>query len=425
MKKFALIACALALICSTVFSNGQQDVKDEKVVLSILAYGDNSSPEGTSFVRIVKSFEEKYPNIDIEYELLANDPFHEKVVARLAANDIPDIACMGADAKWGMPWKEAGQQYDHRDLLGIQYDQTLIPPMGPNGEIYEIPVGVSNITSVLFMNEKLVKSLGFEKPETYEDIKAMVPAAKAAGLEVVSIDGADGWAWGSCLLSAFVGRTTGNISWVSEAVEGKHKFTDPDFVNALKLIEILVADGVISKKTILTDYGGNIANFNNEKALFMVQGQWAANGIENPEVADNTVLMAWPQMPFEKSTTAGCVAGAITTGYGLTKKGASDPKVKAAALTFFDYFYSEEESTQRMIDGSIIAPILTGFKAPADLSNIAKNKIELSRTAMTSNVIDAFLTGSPNDALNTGMQKIVSGQATAEEVAAEVEKLLR
>lgn len=425
MKKFALIACALLLISGTIFSNGQQDAANDKVVLSILAYGDNSSAEGTSFVRIVKSFEEKYPNIDIEYELLASDPFHEKVVARLAANDIPDIACMGADAKWGMPWKEAGQQFDHRELLGVQYDQTLIPPMGPNGEIYEIPVGVSNITSVLFMNEKLVKSLGFEKPETYEDMKAMVSAAKAAGLEVVSINGADGWAWGSCLLSALVGRTTGNVSWVSEAVEGKHKFTDKEFVNALKLIEMMVKDGVLSKKTILTDYGANVANFNNEKALFMVQGQWAANAIENPKVAESTVLMAWPQMPFEKNITAGSVAGAITTGYGLTKKGASNPKVKAAALAFFDYFYSEEESNQRMIDGSIIAPVLTGFKVPDDLSSIAKQKIELSQTATTTNVIDAFLTGSPNDALNTGMQKIVSGQATAEEVAAEVEKLLR
>lgn len=54
--------------------------------------------------------------------------------------------------------------------------------MGPNGEIYEIPLGTSNITTVLFMNKTLVESMGFSQPKTYEDLVAMVPAAKAAGI---------------------------------------------------------------------------------------------------------------------------------------------------------------------------------------------------------------------------------------------------
>ena len=275
------------------------------------------------------------------------------------------------------------------------------------------------------MNETLVESLGFSAPETYEDIVAMVPAAQAAGLDVIAIDGADGWAWGSCLMSAVIARLSGNPHWVSEAVAGEHKFTDQEFVDSLAFLETMVKDGVILPKSVLVDYGANISNYSNGKALFMVQGQWVAGSIENPEVAENTLMLTWPKLPGEKPATAGSVAAAIQVGYGLTKAGAEDPAVREAAMKFIQYFYSEPETTQRLRDGAIVAPILKGYQVPADLPRIVNQKVTLAQSAMNTDVIDAFLSGAPNDALNAGMQKIVSGQASAAEIATEVEALLR
>jgi raffinose/stachyose/melibiose transport system substrate-binding protein len=330
---------------------------------------------------------------------------------------------MGADARWGAAWAEAKQQVDHKPYMDKSfYDLNLVPDMGPNGEIYEIPLGTSNICTVLYMNEELVKSLGFSEPKTYEDIVAMVPAAKTAGLDVISIDGADGWAWGSCLMSMVIARISGDAHWVSDAVAGKHKFTDQAFVDSLKFIRQLIDDGVISDKSLTVDYGTNQSVFSNGQALFMVQGQWIAGEIEI-NVANNTKMLAWPKLPGEKSSTAGSVAAAIQVGYGLTKKGASDPAVRDAALKFVQFFYSVEETTQRLRDGAIVAPILKNYKVPEDLPHIVKQKVILAQNAMNTDVIDAFLSGAPNDALNAGMQKIVAGTATPEEIAAEVQKL--
>ena len=429
MKKLLSVVLVVLLLAPlSVFAGGQQDkgAAAGKVVVNAMAYGDNSNQEGVNWVRIVDAFEKANPDIDIQYEMLYDEAYHQKVTARLASGDVPDLAYMGADARWGAPWKEAAQQFDHKALLDTNYyDLKLIPPMGPNGEIYEIPLGTSNITTVLYMNKALVESLGFSAPKTYEDLVAMVPAAKAKGIEVVSIDGADGWAWGSCLMSAFIARLSGDPNWVSKAVAGQYKFTDKVFVDSLALITRMVNDGVISSKSVLVDYGTNVSNYANEKALFMVQGQWVAGSIENPAVADNTVMMAWPKLPGEKAATAGSVAAAIQVGYGLTKKGAADPAVREAALKFIQYFYSEAEVTQRLRDGAIVAPILKGYKVPADLPAIVKQKVGLAQTALNTDVIDAFLSGAPNDALNAGMQKIAAGEATAAQVAAEVESLLR
>lgn len=428
MKKILVILITLVVLTGALFAGGGGEettaTVSETVVVDTMAYGNNSNPEGINWIRIVDTFEEMNPNIDIQYEMLYDEAYHQKVTARLASGDIPDLAYMGADARWGAPWKEASQQFDHTPYIDSSYyDLKLIPDMGPNGEIYEIPLGTSNITTVLYMNEDLVASLGFDEPETYEDIVAMVPKAQAAGLDVISIDGADGWAWGSCLMSMVIARMSGDAHWISDTVnQNKHKFTDQAFVDSLAFIRQMVDDGVISEKSLTVDYGTNQSIYSNEQALFMVQGQWIAGDIDQ-NTANHTKMLAWPELPGEKRATAGCVAAAIQVGYGLTVSGASDPAVRDAALKFVQYFYSVEETTQRLRDGGIVAPILKNYQVPSDLPYIVKQKVGLAQNAMNVDVIDAYLSGAANDALNAGCQKIVAGTATPEEIAAEIQQL--
>jgi raffinose/stachyose/melibiose transport system substrate-binding protein len=428
MKKILVVLISLVVLTGTLFAGGGGEetttTATETVVVDAMAYGNNSNPEGVNWIRIVDTFEEMNPNIDIKYEMLYDEAYHQKVTARLASGDIPDLAYMGADARWGAPWAEAKQQFDHTPYIDDNfYDLSLIPEMGPNGEIYEIPLGTSNICTVLYMNEALVNSLGFSEPKTYEDIVAMVPAAKAAGLDVITIDGADGWAWGSCLMSMIIARMSGDAHWISDTVNNNaNKFTDAAFVDSLAFIRQMVDDGVISEKSLTVDYGTNQSIFSNEQALFMIQGQWIAGDID-VNTANHTKMLAWPELPGEKRATAGCVAAAIQVGYGLTKKGASDPAVRDAALKFLQYFFSVEETTQRLRDGAIVAPILKDYQVPADLPYIVKQKVGLAQTSMNCDVIDAYLSGAANDALNAGMQKIVAGTATPEEIAAEVQQL--
>lgn len=339
MKKAIVFLLVLVVLGATLFDC----MPAKKVVVKAMAYGDNSNQEGQNWTRIVTAFEKENPNIKIDYEMLYDEAYHQKVTARLASGDVPALAYMGADARWGAPWKEASQQYDLKSVIDpTYYEMKLIPPMGPNGEIFEIPLGTSNITTVLYFNQALAKELGIDAaPKTYEDIVAMVPKAKAKGIDVISIDGADGWAWGSCMMSCFIARESGDANWVSKAVKGEKKFTDKEFVDSLALITKMVKDGVFSSKAVTVDYGANITNFSNKKALFLIQGQWAAGGID-PKVAEDTLMLAWPKLPGEKDGLAGSVAAAIQVGYGITKAGAADKAVLDASLKFIKYFNSTD-----------------------------------------------------------------------------------
>jgi len=422
MKKALVALIVLAMVGSFAFAAGESDAAAEgKVVVKTMAYGDNSNQEGQSWVRIVEAFQKANPDIVIDYEMLYDEAYHQKVVARIASGDIPHLVYTGADARWAKPWMEADLLFDHRPYINTDiFDLGLIPPMGPNGEIWEIPLGTSNITTVMFMNEKLVNELGFDAPETYEDVKAMVPAAKAAGIEIFGTHGADGWAWGSCILSGIIARTSGMADWVEKAHAGQYMFTDEEFVNALKNLEVWVQDGVLDPKSVLVDSGTGLANFNNGKTLFYLTGQWDAGSVD-PVLQENTRMLPLPKLPFQKGMD-GSVAAAIQVGYGLTKIGGNDAAVRDAAMKFLEYYHSVEETTQRLRDGAIVSPILKGYEIPSDMPTIINEKVKISSAPIT-NVIDAFISGPMNDAINTGCQKIVSGTATPEEVAAEIESL--
>ena len=423
-KKVVLVSLFAVLALGLVFAGGGKDTaKSKEVVLKVMGYGDNSNSEGQNFVRIVSAFEAANPGVKVDYEMLYDEAYHNKVKARLAAGDVPHIAYMGSDARWGGPWQEAGVQIDLNKYIDTSlFDLNTIPADTKDGQRVYLPLGTSNLCTVVFANTKLLKELGFAMPKTYADLVAMVPAAKAKGIEVFSTHGADGWAWGSCVMSCFLARTTGMKDFPEQAKAGTVKFTDPAAVAALDFLATMVKDGVLSANSVMIDSGTGLSNYSNGKAIFYMTGQWDAGNI-SPETQEVTSLIAFPSIPGEKGN-AGSVAAAKQSGYGMTKAAEKDG-VTDAAMKFLNYFYGAEETIQRVRDGAIVAPVIK-VALPSDLPAIVKAKAAFGGSGMIeTQVIDSYVTGAPNDALNAGMQEIVAGKTTGSALAAKVEELLR
>lgn len=428
MKKLVSIAIALAVCSTLAFASGTGEknaTQGKKVVLKVLANVDNSTADGSDWQEIITQFETKYPNVDVQDVTAYGEAFHQKARAMLAVKDYPHVGQIWPDAR-GVYWQEAGQLVDNKKYLdGKHYDFSVIQPMGPNGEVWEVPLGVANFCSVMFVNTAILKQHGIPEPKTYADLVAMVAPLKKAGIMVVSMDGSEGWVWNSCLMSGLIPRFTGDAKWVSKAVKGDYKFTDPDFVKALAFISTMMKDGVLPPSTMVTDYGTALTNFLNGKAAIMIDGQWRANEIEDVELQKNVKMMSLPALPGEKAKMAGSVAAAITTGYGLTKAATADPAVLDAAIKFLDVAYSKENVTRRWQKGSIVGPTIF-LDPPTDLSPIVREKARYAKSLpAVTDVIDSYLPPNANDALNNGMQNIALGKSTPESVAAEIERLVR
>ena len=125
MKKLLAAACMVAIAASLFAAPKAKKVK--QVTLNIMGYGDNSNAEGQTFKRICEEFMDANPDVKVNYELLYDEAYHQKAVSRLAAGDVPDIAYMGADVRWGAEWQEAGQQINNVPYYPSNIDASLVP----------------------------------------------------------------------------------------------------------------------------------------------------------------------------------------------------------------------------------------------------------------------------------------------------------
>lgn len=418
LKKVLMVSLLAVSTMGIVFAGGSKE--DDKVVISILGYGDNASAEGQTFLRIIDAFQAENPDIIVEAEMLFDEAYHQKVTARLASGDIPDIACMASDARWGGAWREANQFADISSYLDPSvYDVSKFGGTdGPNGEYYYVPIGTGNYCSVMFTNNELIKELGFDIPKTYDDLVAMVPAARKAGIEVMTTHGSSAWVWGSCFLSTIFAQTSGEADWPKKLAEGKVKITDPAGIAGLEVLETMVNDGVISSETVLLDVGTAVSKFNQGQALVFVSGQWDAGNIDInlQETMGMEPLPLFPGAKGQENT----LAATKSMGYGITRSAMEAGKADIC-MDFINYFNSAIEVEQKLRDGAITGSVLANHVLPSDMPKIVTLKNDLgSRTTLT-NVIDTFLTGAPNDTLITGAQEIISGRKTAKEIAEAVD----
>jgi len=424
MKKLFTVTCVLVIAASLLMSCNSKKEKTAKkgaqVTLNVMGYGDNSNSEGQTFKRICDEFMAQNPDVKVDYELLYDEAYHQKAVSRLAAGDVPDVAYMGADARWGAEWQEAGQQIDNVAYYPSNIDASLVPDFFGTGVKPYLPLGGSNYCTVVAINMDLLNKIGGKVPETYDDMKALAKLCKDNGIQLMSTHGADGWVWGSCVMSGIIPRTTGDLKWIEKAVNKQVKFTDQGFVDALSVLSTWVEDGVLDPNSVLTDNGTGMSNFVNGKYLMYIDGQWAFGESNLGELSKTVKLISIPQVPGEKAC-AGSLAGAWQVGYGITKKGASDAKVLDAAKRWIEYFYSYDETVQRLRDGGISAPIIKNFVLPEGMDPCIAEKATLGAYP-SCYVIDSYLTGVANDTLNAGMQDIVSGKITPAALAANVQK---
>ena len=219
--------------------------------LRFMYYIDASQAGYTEDQAIWQKFKDNNTDIDLQMEILFNQPFHEKLGAYIAAGNIPDVIYMWPSSRSSSAiLHQMHLMKDLTPLLGKAFLSNFVAPaVNPkaqaSGYLAELPQSIT-YTTVMYANKKLLADNGFGLPKTYADLKAMVPRLKAKGIQVITLPDGDGWQMQSCLFSTVVGRMLGD-GWVDQVKTGKAKFTDPGYVAALSFIDTMFKDGVIPR----------------------------------------------------------------------------------------------------------------------------------------------------------------------------------
>lgn len=439
LSKKVIVAAVVAVLASgLVFAGGGKEAKaaeSGKVTLKVLNYLDMTSANSADeLVTVWEAFEKANPDIIIEREDLFNEPFHQKVEAYAAAGQLPDVLYAWPSGRSSTLHskkllKDLRPLLEKDGLVSKYTEVSLANQYG--GYLGELPNGVTQ-THVLFVNTKVLKDCGLTPAKTYAEMRAQVPVLKAKGYETILMANAEQWVMQSCLFSDLAGRF-GGTDWADKILAGKAKFSDADFVNALKFVKTLYDDGVLSKNTLATNYGDVIGQFASNKGAYYIDGDWRAGAFITdkstgqaliPPAVQKTDIMLTVFPDIEGAKVNKSTSVVVGTGWAMSAAIPAGSAKEAAAWKLIKWLEGKEIQTWRVETAAAPSPSRNDIDMSAlKIEPMQQMMGNFSKQYNKSNyVIDGVFAGPVYEPLNAGLQEIGMGVKTPEQVASAVQK---
>jgi ABC-type sugar transport system, periplasmic component len=438
-KKVLSALCVFTLALTMVFAQGAKEAAPSNgtVTLKVLNYIDMSEPNSMNEVAMIwDEFTKQHPEIKVEREDLFNEPFHQKVEAYVASGNVPDVIYMWPGGR------STSLQTTHsvKDLRPLLEKDGLISSYAPAalgnqtaGYLAELPNGITS-SHLMYVNTKLLKENGLSVPQTYEELKAMVPVLNAKGIEVIGMANMDSWVMQSCLFSLIVGRM-GGADWFDQLSAGKINFTDAWFVKSLELVDDMYKSGVLNRNTLNIGYGSNRGDLATGKCAFYIDGDWSTAAFQmdittgqallsREQQANDYDFMVFPAIPGEVLHNS--TSGVVGTGWGMSANIPEGSAKEDAAWTLIKFLEGEYVQTYRLTTGASFPSNLKVDVAKVikdnNLEPFVEKRAEFYKAYATSPVIDGVLHSDVFNVINTGLQEIGLGSKTPAQVANEVQK---
>ncbi|GAK60544.1 extracellular solute-binding protein family 1 [Candidatus Vecturithrix granuli] len=419
MKK---VKNVLLVILSVVFvaSMLQTVFAADKVKLKMYAYQDLADPvTRANWEQMLEAFGKEYPDIELEIEYGVDEAYHTKLQTMVMAGQIPDVVRLWP-GKRTVYITSQGVIKDLRPLIKgheAEFVPGALGSQGPNGEIYELPQQMET-THIMYTNERLLKELGLTFPKTMDELIAQGETIRNAGLIPIAMTNKAGWQMQSCFLSALAERA-GGMEWYTKAITGDGaSFADPEFVNALSVIETLMKNEMFLPGINQADYGAALTEFVNERAVYYIDGGWRINnmvGELKAEQKEYISLRTFPDIPNQKGTSG---STALVTGDGYGMSASLEGEKAEAAWKWIWFFCGPVGSKIRQSKGMI-----TAYNLPVneDLDIMIKKLAKFVSETPGGYVLDGVMDAEGMGVLQQGMQEMMLGAKTPEQVATEYE----
>lgn len=422
MRKIILLLIGFIMLTGTIWANGSKEktIEDGKIHLKgIYQLNITDDLAVKNWNQIWPAFQEKFPNIEIEWEFISDEAYHDKLQTMAVSNQLPDLILLWPKKRTGMvtgtgkikdlsPWIKGHES---------EFSSEAMSPQGLNEEMYELPEQV-NICHTFYINERLLKKLGLTIPKTYEELLAQGDVIREADLIPIAMDNGDGWPMDSCFLSTLAERTGGE-EWLLRAVKGDNSgFADKEFVDALNIIKTISDNNMFSPGINSSPCGIALDAFIREEAVYLIDGGWRVQNLRSElteEQMEYISISTFPDIPNQVGES-GSTAAVAGTGFGMNSKLEGG---KAEAAWEWIWFWAGP-------DGSKIKTELGWMPAykmePSDnLPLISKKYIKYSKDLPMSPVIDAFMDGEGVGILNSAIQEMMLGTKSPLDVATEYE----
>src|SRR5690625_4982941 len=254
MKKFKhclfLIFTAVAILslvaCSNDNGNAVDNNKsaDDVVELEFWRAEDVGRADFKVFMEVVEAFQEEHPEINLKVDTTVHADYRTRLNTQAAGGQLPDVFQVWPGAELE-PLVEGGVLQPINDITDYWTEETGFleeddfEDFSVDDDVYAVPAN-TNPTHFIFYDKDMLSEAGYDNfPETYDEFLELIEALKSDDMTPIALGNSDGWVLQSVYISTIADRFTGN-EFIDDVFAGDRKFTDPEFVEALEVIEELV-----------------------------------------------------------------------------------------------------------------------------------------------------------------------------------------
>lgn len=316
--------------------------------------------EGYQTDELVNKFKEIHPEIKMDVlHIGESESYFQKLSAALQAGEAPSVLALQpgaratqykefceplkpmAEARWGADWESK--------FLPVALEQCRY-----SGDEYTILPGGMTATPVIQFNAGVFDKHNLKTPETMEDVYNAIETLRADSQIIpgVGIGAKEGWTCRDVFMGIINQVAPGKVY---EAQEGKAKFTDPEFIEALNIWKELFDKGFFAEGSLgaqlYPDINDNfgLAGSTGDKYYVMDNvGTWhgssmtkmaVEDGLSKGTRAEDLSLGAFTLPPVKEGAEKNMVS-TVDIAWGVNNS--KDQAEKDAAFHFVAFMSAEE-----------------------------------------------------------------------------------
>jgi raffinose/stachyose/melibiose transport system substrate-binding protein len=364
----------------------------------------------------LKDFEKAYPGVTVKLEAIPLESLRTSLQTQLRGPNSPDVFAWGSGPAYAGALAKAGLLYD----LTSAYAKYKWPiyegakkQVTFDGKIVGVPGEMETVG--IYYNKKIFSDLGISEPKNLADVEAAAQKIKAAGKIPFAVADKEGWEGSHWLSMALSSRVGGQ--GILDLLEGRTSWNSPDVIAALSIWQKWNKAGFFPPTPTGVTYDNGNALFYSGKAAMVPTGSWLVNDLEAaPEVKFDVGYIPFP------SESGG---GIWSVGLGSGPYISANTKNPTAALAFVNWLVSPEHGRWVVENLKTIPPYpvdTSGLKVSPLFGQVLKNIADVSGGSSDLGAnIDVQSTDVFNNAMFNGVQALLTGKKTPEQVAADLD----
>jgi raffinose/stachyose/melibiose transport system substrate-binding protein len=261
------------------------------------------------------------------------------------------------------------------------------------------------------VNKYWLDKVHLPMPNTYADMVTVANKLRPMGVSLLTHEGGNKYLWPIYFFMAYA-QTTGNKAnqHTFDTLSGKRKFTDPEVVQALTVLQNMAKDQLFTPDTLAIDFPGAGAEFLHGKAAMYFQWNGMIGPVNTaPKPQNMNLMITAPPRWVSNPAVVGQLPGASYPAPSIYAKSAN----KALALKLIDFMTSDSSAKQLCsstanLVSSNRSVALSGYPQIPQLKAVLPRMFTYMDWTWPPEVTGVF---------QTGIQGIIAGQQTPMQVA--------